>query len=174
MKHFTRELIEMGRSREHAILNRQEELWDEACDRYFGQLDAIKDEMPPGLRRLVDGYYLHDAAVRGMGQRGRTFLVVLHLDTPPRSLLTLSYELVEDPMIDRTALPPELSARGGSVDWQHDEIERVPGEPPTWAQSVLLSNGWEVRLHFRDVQVQEVQSLLPASLELTERTHAHP
>ncbi len=38
----------------------------------------------------------------------------------------------------------------------------VPGTPPTWRQSILLSNGWEVTLHFRDVQVQEVQVLIPA------------
>jgi hypothetical protein len=48
------------------------------------------------------------------------------------------------------------------VDWQYDEIEMVPGDPPTWAQSILLSNGWEARLHFRDVQVLEAQALIPA------------
>ena len=174
MKHFTRELIEMGRSTDHAVLNRQEELWDSACDRYFGDLDALKTEMPSGLRQLVDGYYLHDAAVLGMGQQGGNFLIVLQLDTPPRCLLILNYSLEKDPLIDRAGLPPEPCARGRSVDWQHDEIERGPGEPATWGQSILLSNGWEVRLHFRDVQLREVQSLLPVTVGFTTGTHAHP
>ncbi len=26
---------------------------------------------------------------------------------------------------------------------------------------MLLSNGWELRLHFRDVQVQETEAVLP-------------
>src|SRR5260370_30637887 len=120
VKYFTRELVEMGRSKDHAVLNRQEELWDEACDRYFGRMDALKVEMPRGLRQIVDSYYLHDAVVRGMGQQGRKFLIVLQLDTPPRSLLTFSYDLSEDAAIDRAALPPELCSRGSLVDWQHD------------------------------------------------------
>jgi hypothetical protein len=111
---------------------------------------------------MVDRYYLHDAVVRGMGQEDRKFLIMLQLDTPPQSLLTFSYDLAEDPVIDRSALPAELCAPGSLVDWQHDEIERIPGEPATWAQSILFSNGWEVRLLFRDVQVQEVQPLIPA------------
>jgi hypothetical protein len=47
------------------------------------------------------------------------------------------------------------------VDWLYDEIEKVDGRPPTWRQSILLSNGWEVTLHFRDVKVEEVQAILP-------------
>src|SRR5436190_19814964 len=108
MKHFTRDLIEMGQSKDHAILNRQEELWDQACERYFALLDALKSEMPAGLRQMIDGYYLHDAVVQGMGQQGRTFLIVLQLDTPPHSLLTFRYDLTEEPVIDRAALPAEL------------------------------------------------------------------
>ena len=47
------------------------------------------------------------------------------------------------------------------MDWQYDEIEMVEGEPPTWRQSILLSNGWEVTLPFRDVRVEEAEALLP-------------
>ncbi len=162
MKHFTRELIEMGRSRDPAILDRQEALWDAACERYFDQLDALKGELPSGLRRLVEGYYLHDAVVRGMGQQGKTFVIHLQLDTPPQSLLTLTYELVEEPGIDREVLGPEYRGQGGQVEWRHDEIERGEGTAPTWRQSILFSNGWEVGLHFRDVTVQEVAALIPA------------
>jgi hypothetical protein len=69
--------------------------------------------------------------------------------------------LVEDPVIDQAAPASEYSSTAGVVDWQYDEIERVEGEPPTWAQSILFGNGWEVRLHFRDVRIEEIQALLP-------------
>jgi len=40
--------------------------------------------------------------------------------------------------------------------------ESVSGDPPTWRQSLLLSNGWEVSLHFREVHVEELHPLIPA------------
>jgi hypothetical protein len=162
MKFFTPELIAMGRSKDHAVLNKQEELWDEACARYFARLDVLKPDLPAGLRKLVDSYYLHDAIVRGMGQSGNTFIVLLQLDTPPQSLLTLTYDLIAEPTINQDALPLPYRARGSQVDWQHDEIEREECEIATWSQSILLSNGWEVLLRFRDVAVQEAAALIPA------------
>jgi len=162
MKYFTRELLESGQSKDPAILNRHEELWDEACERYFNRLDTLKAGMPPGLRQLVDNYYLHDAVIRGMGQRGRSFLIVIQLDTPPESLLTFVYDLVAEPEIDKAALALKDCSAGSVVEWQYDEIERIEGEPPTWRHSTLFSNGWEVVLHFRDVRVEEAQALLPS------------
>jgi hypothetical protein len=162
MKYFTPELIAMGRSEDSEVLNEQDRLWEEAGDRYVAYLDTVRPEFPAGLRKIDESYYLHDAVIRGMGQEGRSFVIMLQLDTPPHSLLTFTYDLVADPEIDREALPVEYRSTGGVVDWQYDEIERVPGEPATWRESILLSNGWEVRLHFRDVSVQEAQALLPA------------
>jgi hypothetical protein len=162
VRYFTRELIEMGQSEDEAVLERQQDLWDDACERYFQQLDALKNAMPPGLRRRVENYYLHDAVIRGMGQRGCSFVIMLQLDTPPESLLTFTYDLIQDPMIDKGALPSDHGVAGGVVDWQYDEIEPGAGAPPSWAQSILFSNGWEVRLHFRDVEIEEIQALIPA------------
>ena len=70
-------------SADDTILARQAALWDEACDRYFQMLDTLKGAMPAGLRCRVDNYYLQDAVIRGMGQRGRSFLLIFQLDTPP-------------------------------------------------------------------------------------------
>ena len=117
----------------------------------------------PGLGHVEDSYYLHDAKVLGIGRRDGALVVVLQLDTPPQSLLTLTYELVEEPRIDPEALPEAVRSKGPVVEWQYDEVEKVAGRPPTWRQSVLLSNGWEMTLHFRDVRVEEAQALLPAT-----------
>jgi hypothetical protein len=97
-----------------------------------------------------------------MGLRDEQFVIVLQLDTPPHSLMALTYSLVDEPAIAEDVLPAEYRSTGAQVDWQDDEMEKVAGQPPTWRQSIVLSNGWEVALHFRDVRVEEVQALLPA------------
>jgi hypothetical protein len=162
MKYFTPELLAAYGSDDPAIWQDAEARWEAASTAYQAALAAIQADLPPGLRQLVDRYYLHDAAIRGMGRRHTTFVIMLQLDTPPQPLLTLTYSLVEEPRIDPEALGPAVRSPGSGVEWQYAELERVPGQPPTWRQSILLSNGWEITLHFRDVQVEEAQALLPA------------
>jgi hypothetical protein len=162
MKYFTQELIVQGQIQDDQVVDKVEAAWDENSERYAAYLDSIRNQLPPGLRRRIDTYYLHDAVIRGMGREGNSFVIILQLDTPPQSILTLTYDLLSEPEIRQNTLPAELCARGTAVDWQYDEIEMVPGEAPTWRQAVLLSNGWELNLHFRDISVQEVQALIPA------------
>jgi hypothetical protein len=161
MKYFTPQLIAMGQSNDDCILHEQQRLWEEAGDRYVAYLDTVRPHFPPGLRQIDANYYLHDAIIRAMGRHDQSFVIILQLDTPPQSILTFTYDLVEEPIIVKDALPAELCGSGPIVDWQYNEIEMVPGEPPTWRESVLLSNGWELALHYRDVEVQEVQAVLP-------------
>src|SRR5206468_6101613 len=118
--------------------------------------------MTPGLRLIQESYHLHDARVCSIGQDGPSFVLVLRLDTPPHSLLTFTLDLLGKSVIDPTARPRELRSTGEVVAWQYDELELLAGQPRTWSWSILLSNGWEVRLDFRDVQVQEAQAILPA------------
>jgi hypothetical protein len=135
--------------------------WEEEGRRYAAYLDTVRPHFPPGLRQIDESYYLHDSVIQGMGKRGQSFVIILQLDTPPQSILTFTYDLVEDPVIVKDALPPEVRGTGSLVDWQYDEIEMIPDTPPTWRLSVLFGNGWELSLHFRDVQVQEVEAVLP-------------
>lgn len=162
MKFFTPELIAKGQTDDDMALTEQERLWDEAGERYVAYLDTVRPLFPPGLRQLDSSYYLHDAVVFGMGRRDNSFVIVLQLDTPPHSLLTLTYDLTDQPVIDEQSLPAPLCTPNYHVEWQYDEIEQIPGTPPTWVQSILLSNGWEVKLPFCDVAVQEAQAILPA------------
>jgi hypothetical protein len=162
MKYFTADLLYRFGSEDAASAGAAQEEWDEACQRYNAYLDTLKEELPPGLRHIEEHYNLHDAKVRGMGRQGPSFVLMLQLDTPPHSLLTFTFELVGEPVINPTALPCELRSTGDVTDWQYVELDRSAGEPPTWFWSILFSNGWEVRLPFRDVAVQEVQALIPA------------
>jgi hypothetical protein len=121
--------------------------------------------LPSSIRHIHDNYYLHDSVILSMGRQGDTFVIVLRLVCPPydrkSDLLIFTYELAGEPVINRDALPPEHRC-AACVEWMSDEVELVPGEPPTFVQSILFSNGWEVRLPFRDVKVCQLQPLLPA------------
>jgi hypothetical protein len=161
VKYFTPDLIARGQSDDGRVLDEVEALWDERCASYNAYIASIRNELNPGLRHIEDNYYLHDAIVRSMGYQGDRFVIVLQLDAPPRSLLTFTYHLVELPRIDPYVLPEAARSQGDIVEWQYDEIDKVHGELPTWRQSILLSNGWEIVLHFRDVEVAEMQALLP-------------
>lgn len=172
MKYFTPDLIARGQSEDSRVLNEVETLWDERCSDYQAHLASLRGQLCPGLRYMEDHYYLHDARVRGMAHQAGTFAIILQLDTPPHSLLTLRYELVEPPHIDRDVLPEAARSGGDVVEWQYDEIEKVEGQPPSWRQAILLSNGWEVALHFRDVKIEEMQAILP--LSRTDEMKRHP
>jgi hypothetical protein len=102
-----------------------------------------------------------DAAVRSLGRQGDRFVIVLQLDTPPHDLLTLTYHLVAEPRVDREALPAEDRTPDDHVEWLYDEFELEPGPPPMATHSILLSNGWELLLRFRDLQVTQAQAWLP-------------
>jgi len=155
------DLIVRGQSSDSKVLNEVEAEWDALCEEYQAYYATIQDRLPPGLRHVVDSYYLHDADVHGIGVTKGELVFYLRLDTPPQSLLTFRYQLVEEPRIDREVLPEEHRDKSVIKQWQYDEIELVEGNPPTWRQSILLSNGWEITLHFRDVHVEEIQALLP-------------
>src|SRR5262249_52512467 len=149
------ELIALGQSDDEDVLDEQDRLWEEAGDRYVAYLDTVRDRFPPGLKHIDDSYYLHDATVLGVGRRGTAFLLVLQLDTPPGSLLTFTYDLLPEPGIQQGVLSRESRMTCDPPLWLYNEIERVETEQAGWRESLLLSNGWEVRLHFRDVKVEE-------------------
>lgn len=161
MNYFTPERIVAYGADAPEIWKEAEKEWEAACRQYQGALAAMRSSFPPGLRCLEERYVLHDAVVRSMGQRKETFVIVLQLDTPPHSLLTLIYDLVEEAIVQHEVLPLEYRSTGSQIDWQYDEIEKIDGQPPTWRQTILLSNGWELALHFRDLQVEEIHALIP-------------
>lgn len=161
VKYFTPERIVAYGADAPEIWKEAEEKWETACRQYNSALAAIASDFPPGLRCLEERYVLHDAIVRSMGQRKETFVIVLQLDTLSQPLLTLTYDLVDEAIVEYEVLPLEYRSTGSQIDWQYDEIEKVDGQPPTWRQAILLSNGWELTLHFRDLQVEEIHALIP-------------
>lgn len=165
MKYFTPELIVAYGSDDPATWKLAEARWNAALEQYSAVLTSLKPAFPPGLRRIEESYYLHDAVIRGMGRRDGSFVIMLQLDTPPQPLLTFTYDLVEEPIIRHDVLPPEYHSTGDQIDWQYDEIEKASEQPLTWRQSILLSNGWEIALRFREIRIDEIQALIPTPRE---------
>jgi hypothetical protein len=133
--------------------------WETAAQRYKRMLRRVRTLFPKGLRSLVEDFYLHDAEVLSMEQEGKTFVIVLRLDTPPRELLVLTYQLLEEAIVNTDALP----SRGDlePVQWMYDEVCAARGKGIGWVHSILLSNGWEIQLRLSNVEVTRAQALYP-------------
>jgi hypothetical protein len=186
MKYFTPELVSHMRSGDPDTHDE----WEEAGARYSQYLAQVRESFPPGVRRLFSRFYLHDAAIHRIAQKERVFLIELQLDTPPRSFLTLRYRLLRPVEIDRASLPVACRSKGPGVAWLYGEIEqftpedvlsspctstwvqdtwldqarasgREPGARwPFWEHRILLSNGWELKLCFHDVEIEEYEDVL--------------
>jgi hypothetical protein len=160
MKFFTPELLEQFGSSDPTIANAGNAAWEEAGDRYEAYLAQVASMLPEGIRQIQTNYYLHDAVVFGMGRQENRFIIVLRLDTPPRDFLILTYDLLAEPQIQSDALP-RAHRCATQVEWMYDELEVVPEEHGSCIQCILFSNGWEVRLRFRSLEVQQIHPILP-------------
>jgi hypothetical protein len=150
VKYFTPELMERLDSPDPTVANAADAEWDRRLERYEQELQRIEPELPEHVREF-NGLLLHDARVLSVARQGDQFHLVLHKDVPPRDLVLLTYFLTEEPVIDREALP--IGQRSPVMDYLYDEFELVQeGNTRLYAESILFSNGWEMRLRFRDVR----------------------
>jgi hypothetical protein len=162
MKYFTPECyVALQDFSSDEVMDAADAVWEEAVNQYDAYYRSVEASLPPEYLRLQESYYLHDALVLYMGQQGNRFVIALRLDPPPQQILQLSYELAEEPIINREALPAAHRSTG-AVDWMHDEVEVVSQAPLVCVHAILFGNGWEVQLPFRALRVEEVQALIPA------------
>jgi hypothetical protein len=160
MKYFTKDLLERYGSEDDAVAHAAGDEWEEAIDRYEAYLQTIRPDMPESVRQLEDGFCFHDARVLSMGRRDGTFVISLQLDMPPNELVTITYTLAGAPVISK-----EPFADGKDTPlpwWLYEEIEQVgTGDRKHFVHSILFSNGWEITLPFRDVQVSLAAPVYP-------------
>ena len=148
MKYFTPELLERFRSPDPAIADAASKEWDRALAEYEKHLESIRGKLPEQLKDLLDNYCLHDARVRAVSLPDqRMYLILAQPEDARDHVLLLSYRLVREPEFVRYA-PGEEAA---PAEWMYEEIDVEQQEPPVYSQSVLLSDGRELRLHFRDM-----------------------
>jgi hypothetical protein len=164
MKHFTPErLIRLQDRANRARFLRSLEDWETAAKSYKRQLAKLRDRLPVDLGLLIDSVPLHDAQVLDMWWGGRSqFTITLLAGAAPSHLVVLTYSLVEKPEVAPEVLPE--SVRSAPTLWLYDELDSggVTRRAPTFMHNILLSDGREIRLHFRSVTVRRPVSLVPA------------
>ncbi len=159
MKYFTPDLFVRLQNFDPSSMNAADAEWEAAEERYEQRLRDLGPAVAPVLKQF-EGLLLHDAAVLGISRRGDQFVIVLQKDVPPRDVVTLTYTLAAEPFIDRDAFPDPH--RSGRMQFLYDEFDlAAEGEGSALAHSILFSNGWEIRLAFRDVQVASAQPIYP-------------
>lgn len=164
MKYFTPELYgKLQDFSSDAVMDRADAAWERATQSYRRRLTRIRPELPRGIRSLLENFYLHDADVLGMGERGQTFIVTLRLEAPPNELLILNYHLTDSAVINPAAFAPRIPC--AAIQWMYDEVDLVRGKNGVCTHSILFSNGWEAVLRLRDVRVLRTQTLYPVPTE---------
>jgi hypothetical protein len=174
MKYFTPErYLRLGNLQDEASFLAAHRDWERALARYRQHLGKIQDHVPAGLRRLIESVYLHDARVLDIWQGTVSrFTITLQPESDPARLVVLSYSLVAPPSVKRAVLPAEACSEPPA--WLYDELDLVKpagnggrGNPKglagAFVHEILLSNGWEIHLRFRDATVTRPVPLIPAT-----------
>jgi hypothetical protein len=176
MKYFTPErYLRLGQLEDEAAFRAAQEQWERAVARYQNHLQRIAGALPAGLRRLIESVYLHDARVLDIWQRAASrCTITLQPESDRAHLVVLSYSLSEPPSIQHGVLPADACSQ--PVAWLYDELSLIgaarngrsrknKASASAFVHDILLSNGWEIRLRFRDVTVTRPVPLLPDSSE---------
>jgi hypothetical protein len=160
MKHFTPELMTRLGSADPAVANAAAE-WEQRLERYEHRLQQLHAAMPEHVRRFSD-LLLHDADVLSLARDGDKLILALHKDIPPRSLVILTYALAGEPSVSTGVLPAEDCSP--VMQFMYDELDLLREDGQVmYTQSILFSNGWELQLRFRDVQVVEAEPMYVAN-----------
>jgi hypothetical protein len=160
MKYFTPELIVRCQTDEDDLIEEVHEEWERAIVRSERRWQKIRSTFPAAVQRFNDDQVcLHDADLVSLGQEGDHFVIVVQPEPPARTVVLLSFTLDGEPTIDRTALPGReghTHAHWLYEEWDLNRQKRCLFE-------VLFSNGWSVKLRFRDFQYRIAQRLFPVS-----------
>jgi len=160
MHYFTRQRYLALQEHGDDAMDAADAAWAEAAARYDAYLQTIRPEMPESVRELLDGFYLHDARVLSMGQRSDKYVIAVQLDVPPSELLTITYDLAGTHEIKQELFPWATAAT--TPAWLYEEIALIrEGNESHFVHSILFSNGWEVRLPFRSVDMATAYPTFP-------------
>jgi hypothetical protein len=159
MKFFTPDLLQRGDSLEDDVADAASEEWERALGRYRRRWRAIRSALPKAAQRFHDERIcLHDAQVLSVARDEDRLLILLEPEPPARTTVVLTFLLDGDPVIDPEALP-DRGART-FVTWMYEEWDVDRQKRCTF--EVLLTNGWSIKLRFRDFQYQIAERLFPA------------
>ena len=160
MKYFTPELLERVSSPDDDVADAADRDWERAIRAYNRRWRRIQAAFPRTVQRFdQDHICLHDALVLSLGRQNNTFVFVLQMEPPSQKLVILTFALNGEPEIDTTAFPSRDSS--GVVAWLYEEWD-LDRDKQRWFE-VLLSNGWSVKLPFREFRYLIGEQLLHLS-----------
>ncbi len=158
MKYFTPELLGRIASEDDDVMEAADEEWERAIVRSERRWLKVRDKFPQTVQKFNDdSVCLHDAELLSMGRQGDTFVMVLEPEPPAQTTVVLTFTLDGEPVIDPRALADREErtfALWMYEEWDLDRQGRCLFE-------VLLSNGWSVKLRFREFQYLIAQRLFP-------------
>jgi hypothetical protein len=158
MKFFTPELLDRIRSLDDEVADAAHEEWERAIVRSNRRWKKIKTAFPNEVQRFEDNHVcLHDARLLSIGHEGGTFVMVLEPEPPAQTMVILTFILNGEPVVDPAALPGRSDSDW--VTWMYEEFD-LDRQKKCWFE-VLLSNGWSVKLPFRDFYYLVAQKLFP-------------
>jgi hypothetical protein len=194
MNYYTLDLLRRFGSEDDDVADAAQAEYDEQSERYVKHLESIAAKLPARFREVQDRFYLHDARVLHWsfawpsrrdkapdrppwawgpfappffyrnGASSSSMVLVLHLDTPPHEQLVLQYRDVTVEAVEGE--PPHPYFDKQAFLWLYDEIALAPGEDGVaFAHAILFSNGFELRLRFRDFDfatLKPAAALVPA------------
>ncbi len=158
--------------------------WDRAAEHYTVALNKTLPKLPAAVRKLAVLPLLHDAEILCIFQVRDNLSITLLPESGDGDLIVLSYSLVEEPRVNTASFPEQY--RTEYVSWMYDEIGPAKpvrqktsrprgtktgnGQPLVFCHDILLSNGWELLLRFRQVKVARPQRLLPVPSSVPEKS----
>jgi hypothetical protein len=172
MKYFTAEMYVRFNEVPDDESDAAHEEWELAGRRYERRYKKIAPQLPEELRRFHDEQCLHDADVVGpallsthlypWNSRDVT-IVAQQINTLipqfKNTLAILQYAVTEPPVVEQ----PLRSAVFSDVQpiWLYDEIDLV--EPGVFSHEILISNGFVVKLRFREFHYHIARLLIPSA-----------
>jgi hypothetical protein len=160
MRYFTPELLERSASLDNDVADAAEQEWERAIAQAKRRWRKIAKAFPMSVQRFeAQSVCLHDARVLSMARQGNTFVVIAQREPPAHELVLLTFTIDADPVIK-----PDAALGHGddlAVTWLYEEWD-VDRGGRCWFE-VLLSNGWSVRLRFRDFRFRVLPQILPAT-----------
>ena len=192
MKYFTPErFVQLQECEDKNAFRVIHAAWERAIVEYRQSLDTLRSGPRDGVREFLKRKSLHDARVMDIGVSDTRLTIVLQ-EPIGAGLVSLTYALVDSPLIDRSAIP-ELHC-SSPTSWLYDEFDREdeslldpelrlvskisgptkgeqPRGKPVFLHSILLSNGWEIRVRFHRILVTRTTSLF-RSPEFSPRAEA--
>src|SRR5437879_2627501 len=119
MKYFTPELLERIASLDDEVADDAHDEWERAIARSNRHWRKIRHFFPAEVRRFEEEHVcLHDAQVLRVGRNGDTFVMVLEMESPSRTLVVLKFTLNGEPAIDPGAL--SVQRESDTVTWMYE------------------------------------------------------